>query len=295
MTDVPYRFERTHYAAEVVEHGRRSRPGEESGVDRRGGRPAHAARARRASPPSPSCATRRGRSSSSRWPSMTEGFDEFAKLNLGDWIGARGEVVRTRRGELSVKVSEWVLLAEARRSFGDKWRGVSRRRDALPPARGRPVGQRAQPRASSCCAAMSCADPRALEARASSRSRRRCCTRPGRGHGPAVRHPPQRARHGLLPAHRPRAVPEAAGGRRDRAGVRDRPGLPQRGHLAPPQPRVHDARALPGLRRLHRHHGPHRGAGRRPGQRAARHHQARPTAAATSTSPRRGGGPPWSS
>ena len=49
----------------------------------------------------------------------------FAKLNLGDWIGARGEVVRTRRGELSVKVSEWVLLAEARRSFGDKWRGIS--------------------------------------------------------------------------------------------------------------------------------------------------------------------------
>ena len=33
--------------------------------------------------------------------------------------------MRTRRGELSVKVGEWVLLAEARRSFGDKWHGVS--------------------------------------------------------------------------------------------------------------------------------------------------------------------------
>jgi lysyl-tRNA synthetase class 2 len=54
-----------------------------------------------------------------------ERFDAFVQLNLGDWIGARGEVVRTRRGELSVKVAEWVLLAEARRSFGDKWRGVS--------------------------------------------------------------------------------------------------------------------------------------------------------------------------
>ena len=56
---------------------------------------------------------------------MTERFEEFTKRNLGDWIGVTGEVVRTRRGELSVKVSEWVLLAEARRNFGDKWHGVS--------------------------------------------------------------------------------------------------------------------------------------------------------------------------
>jgi lysyl-tRNA synthetase class 2 len=56
---------------------------------------------------------------------VTERFDEFVKLNLGDWIGATGEVIRTRRGELSVLVTEWVLLAEARRNFGDKWHGVS--------------------------------------------------------------------------------------------------------------------------------------------------------------------------
>ena len=34
-------------------------------------------------------------------------------------------MVRTRTGELSVKVTAWVLLAEARRSFGDKWRGIT--------------------------------------------------------------------------------------------------------------------------------------------------------------------------
>jgi lysyl-tRNA synthetase class 2 len=55
----------------------------------------------------------------------TAAFDEFVKLNLGDWIGAKGEVVRTQRGELSVKVAEWELLAQARRNFGDKWRGVT--------------------------------------------------------------------------------------------------------------------------------------------------------------------------
>jgi lysyl-tRNA synthetase, class II len=55
----------------------------------------------------------------------TDGFEGFGRLSLGDWIGATGEVVRTRTGELSVKISSWVLLAEARRGFGDKWKGIS--------------------------------------------------------------------------------------------------------------------------------------------------------------------------
>ena len=44
---------------------------------------------------------------------------------MGDWIGATGEVVKTRKGELSVKVATWTMLAEARRSFGDKWKGLT--------------------------------------------------------------------------------------------------------------------------------------------------------------------------
>ena len=55
----------------------------------------------------------------------TSDFAGFTGLSLGDWIGATGEVVRTRTGELSVKVSSWVLLATARRSFGDKWKGIT--------------------------------------------------------------------------------------------------------------------------------------------------------------------------
>jgi lysyl-tRNA synthetase class 2 len=57
--------------------------------------------------------------------SWTDEFDAFGKLTLGTWIGATGEVVTTRTGELSVKVQRWELLAEPRRSFGDKWRGIS--------------------------------------------------------------------------------------------------------------------------------------------------------------------------
>jgi lysyl-tRNA synthetase class 2 len=56
---------------------------------------------------------------------VTPEFDRLKALNLGDWIGGEGEVVRTRRGELSVKLESWVLLANAQHGFGDKWRGVN--------------------------------------------------------------------------------------------------------------------------------------------------------------------------
>jgi lysyl-tRNA synthetase class 2 len=56
---------------------------------------------------------------------VTEGFEEFTKLHLGDWVGVFGEVVRTKRGELSVKVASFERLAEAQRNFGDKWAGIA--------------------------------------------------------------------------------------------------------------------------------------------------------------------------
>ncbi len=56
---------------------------------------------------------------------VTTEFESFVKLHLGDWVGVRGEVVRTQRGELSVKVAQWELLAEARHNFGEKWSGIA--------------------------------------------------------------------------------------------------------------------------------------------------------------------------
>jgi lysyl-tRNA synthetase class 2 len=55
----------------------------------------------------------------------TPRFEEFGKLSLGDWIGVTGEVMTTRKGELSIKVLDWVVLAETRRSFPDKWHGIT--------------------------------------------------------------------------------------------------------------------------------------------------------------------------
>jgi len=55
----------------------------------------------------------------------TPRYERFCDLSLGDWIAVRGEVMATRRGELSVRVDEWALLAATRRSFPDKWHGLT--------------------------------------------------------------------------------------------------------------------------------------------------------------------------
>ncbi len=55
----------------------------------------------------------------------TPEFESFCALNLGDWIGVSGEVMTTRRGELSVRVDRWELLAPTLRSFPDKWHGIT--------------------------------------------------------------------------------------------------------------------------------------------------------------------------
>ncbi|MBH01361.1 MAG: lysine--tRNA ligase [Acidimicrobiaceae bacterium] len=55
----------------------------------------------------------------------TPDFELFSNLHLGDWLGVTGEVIKTKRGEISVRVDSWVRLAEAKRSFPDKWHGIS--------------------------------------------------------------------------------------------------------------------------------------------------------------------------
>ena len=81
--------------------------------------------------------------------------------------------------------------------------------------------------------------------------------------GAAVQDASQRARHAAVPADRAGAAPQAAAGRRHRAGVRAGPRLSQRRDQPAAQSRVHDARGLSGLRRLPLDDGPDREADRR--------------------------------
>ena len=51
-------------------------------------------------------------------------FDGFEMLDSGDWVWARGEVITTRRGELSVRISDFALLAKGLRPLPEKWHGL---------------------------------------------------------------------------------------------------------------------------------------------------------------------------
>lgn len=45
-------------------------------------------------------------------------------FNMGDWIGAWGEIVKSRRGELSVKLEGFQLLNKSHRPWPDKFHGL---------------------------------------------------------------------------------------------------------------------------------------------------------------------------
>ena len=54
-----------------------------------------------------------------------ERFEQFGDLDRGDWVGVDGTVMVTRKGELSVRVDDFVLLSKALRPLPDKWKGLS--------------------------------------------------------------------------------------------------------------------------------------------------------------------------
>lgn len=54
-----------------------------------------------------------------------EGFSAVKELDLGDWVGATGTVLRSRRGELSLQPSEVRLLSKSLRPLPEKYHGLT--------------------------------------------------------------------------------------------------------------------------------------------------------------------------
>ncbi|HEY8521253.1 MAG TPA: lysine--tRNA ligase [Gammaproteobacteria bacterium] len=53
-----------------------------------------------------------------------EAYAEFKKWDVGDIVGARGELFKTNTGELSVDAAELVLLVKSLRPLPEKWHGI---------------------------------------------------------------------------------------------------------------------------------------------------------------------------
>ncbi len=53
-----------------------------------------------------------------------ESFAAFSDLGIGDWVGASGVVITTKKGEVSVRIDSYELLSRALRPLPDKWHGL---------------------------------------------------------------------------------------------------------------------------------------------------------------------------
>lgn len=54
----------------------------------------------------------------------TDEFKELKLIERGDIVGVEGNVIKTKRGEVSVLVKSWVVLSKALRPLPDKWHGL---------------------------------------------------------------------------------------------------------------------------------------------------------------------------
>ena len=53
-----------------------------------------------------------------------EAYEEFKRFDIGDIIGAKGEVFKTKKGEISIKAEEVVLLSKSLQILPEKWHGL---------------------------------------------------------------------------------------------------------------------------------------------------------------------------
>ena len=54
-----------------------------------------------------------------------ESYAEFKKLDLGDFIGIRGPLFRTKTGEVTIRAKEYKLVSKALRPLPEKWHGLT--------------------------------------------------------------------------------------------------------------------------------------------------------------------------
>ncbi len=54
-----------------------------------------------------------------------ERYAALEQIDLGDFVGAQGAVMRTRRGELSLRITSWQLLSKSLRPMPEKYHGLT--------------------------------------------------------------------------------------------------------------------------------------------------------------------------
>ena len=150
----------------------------------------------------------------------TKHMELFKDLDIGDIIGVEGKLLRTRTGEPTVRVQGLHPAGQvAPAPAGEVARPERYRERATASATSTSSPTPRSRRSSRCAARSSPPCGSSSTSAASSRWKRRCCSPRPAAPWPALHHPPQRPRPGLLPAHRPGAAPQAAHRGRVRQGL----------------------------------------------------------------------------
>ncbi|MGH8103656.1 MAG: OB-fold nucleic acid binding domain-containing protein, partial [bacterium] len=55
---------------------------------------------------------------------LGDAFDDFDRLDLGDIVSVSGEVFKTHKGELTIKIDRYTLLVKTLRELPEKWHGL---------------------------------------------------------------------------------------------------------------------------------------------------------------------------
>jgi lysyl-tRNA synthetase class 2 len=55
---------------------------------------------------------------------LAERYESLKDLDIGDFVGVSGWLWRTRRGEITLRVQDWQLLAKSLRPLPEKWHGL---------------------------------------------------------------------------------------------------------------------------------------------------------------------------
>ena len=144
-----------------------------------------------------------------------ETFALWQELDLADLVGAEGDLMRTRTGELTLKLESFELLSKALRPMPEKWHGL---KDTEIRYRQRYLDLMANPEVREIFRTRA-ATVRALRAHLDASGFIEVETpmmQPlyGGARSPALSHPPQHARHRPVLEDRPRALPQALVGRR---------------------------------------------------------------------------------
>ncbi|HEX8582354.1 MAG TPA: lysine--tRNA ligase [Acidimicrobiales bacterium] len=121
---VPYRFDRTATAADLHARFDGDAPGWEDGpVESVAGRVLLCRRQGRLS--FATLADSSGTIQLFAQLHASTGYSALQEARVGDWVGVRGRLMKTRRGELSVNVEELAILARPLRPWPDKWHGLT--------------------------------------------------------------------------------------------------------------------------------------------------------------------------